>query len=126
MLTETLKASALFVVVLVGLTVGFRRQPDEANAGDITVSSLTIVSGDGKHKIRMVGQPKGVGIWVHGPHGNNAAVVSDWRNPSPFFGLQNNNELAARWAVFLEDGVPLIQARDKDGKVVYGPARGTQ
>jgi len=88
----------------------------DAGRSKITCEELVIKSKDGKHSIVMVAGQDSVGVWVSGPKGRQAAIVSkEGDGANNYIGLYREGETKCAWAVSLDHkGNPIVQTITDD------------
>lgn len=82
---------------------------DEIATEKITAKSITITSGDGKHRLTLHAWETGVGLFTSGQNGEVICLV-DQDSMSPYIGLNTvEHSAGCPIALTLDNGLPAIQ-----------------
>ena len=86
----------------------------DAEFGELTCQSLSLVSGDGKHSIKLSSWETGVGMWMtRKDSGENICLVSQM-NQNPYVGILGNKDEGCPFALGKDEkGIPFIQLNNK-------------
>lgn len=92
--------------------------PVDLSVGAIEATSITIRSGDGKTSLTMASTETGVNMWLGNKDKPTEAfgLMSNYGHPAVgFFGGEDMNGCSLAFSA--PEGEPLLQWRDKDGKI---------